>query len=134
MGRTRGLAALLLALIGVGLVGLWRWPSPAPALDCPPEAIRLVDGGAGVGPLAVCGGAGQLPTGAAALALGRKLDLNTASEEELALLPGVGASLARRLVEARSARGGFRAWDEVDEVAGVGDAKLRTLQAAAELR
>ena len=134
MTRTRALAVLLLALIGVGLLGLWRWPAAEPALDCAPEDVRLVDGGSGAPLLAVCGGQGAAPGGAAALALGRRLDLNTASEEELALLPGVGAALARRLVEERTARGGFHAWDEVDAVAGVGDAKLRTLQASLELR
>jgi competence protein ComEA len=131
--RTRGLAALLLALIGLGLLGLWRWPTAEPALDCAPEDVRLLPQASGA-PLAVCGGAGELPTGAAALALGRKLDLNSASEEELALLPGVGASLARRLVSERERRGRFSAWDEVDAVSGVGEAKLRTLQASAELR
>lgn len=133
MTRTRGLAALLLALIGLGLLGLWRWPTAKPALDCAPEAVRLVAQGDG-SLLAVCGGEGELPTGAAALALGRKLDLNSASEEELALLPGVGASLARRLVAERRERGRFGAWEEVDAVPGVGEAKLRTLQASAELR
>jgi competence protein ComEA len=79
-------------------------------------------------------GAGRAAHRGRSLALGRKLDLNSASEEELALLPGVGPSLARRLVSERTARGGFRAWDEVDAVPGVGDAKLRTLQASADLR
>jgi competence protein ComEA len=131
--RTRGLATLLLALIGLGLLGLWRWPASEPALDCAPEQIRLVDGGSGA-LLAVCGGEGARPAGAAALALGQRLDLNAASEEELALLPGVGRSLARRLVAERAGRGRFRGWDEVDAVPGVGDATLRTLQAALELR
>ena len=135
MTRTRGLAAVLLCLIGLGLLGLWRWPTEQPALDCAPEEVRLVAQGAGgPGLLAVCGGEGALPTGAAALALGRKLDLNLASEEELALLPGVGPSLAGRIVSERSARGRFSSWDEVDAVPGVGEAKLRTLQASAELR
>lgn len=133
MSRTRGLAALLLGLIGLGLLGLWRWPTAQPALDCAPEAVRLLPQASG-GPLAVCGGEGTLPTGAAALALGRKLDLNTASEEELALLPGVGASLARRLVSERKALGRYHDWDQVDAVPGVGEAKLRTLQTSAELR
>ena len=133
MTRTRGLAALLLALIGLGLLGLWRWPAAQPALDCAPEEVRLVPQASG-GTLAVCGGEGALPTGAAALALGRKLDLNTASEAELALLPGVGPALARRLVSERDALGRFRSWDDVDAVPGVGEAKLRTLQGSAELR
>jgi competence protein ComEA len=83
--------------------------------------------------VAVCG-EGALPTNAQALALGLKLDLNSASEEELARLPGVGRSLAHKLVEAREAQGGFSDWSQVDTVSGVGAAKLETLQAATELR
>ena len=65
----------------------WRWPSPAPALNCEPAAVRFMDG------VAVCG-EGAPPNGTQALALGLKLDLNSASEEELARVPGVGRSLA----------------------------------------
>jgi competence protein ComEA len=87
----------------------------------------MVDG------VAVCG-EGAPPTGAQALALGLKLDLNAATEAELAQLPGVGRTLARKLVEAREAQGRFSNWQEVDAVSGVGAAKLEALQAVTELR
>ncbi|WP_224246199.1 ComEA family DNA-binding protein [Hyalangium gracile] len=127
MNRTGSLAAATLGLMALGGVVRWRWPSPTPALDCAPAQVRFRDG------VAVCG-EGAPPTGAQALALGLKLDLNSASEEELARLPGVGRSLARKLVEAREAQGRFSSWAEVDAVSGVGSAKLETLQAATELR
>jgi len=127
VNRTAALATATLGLLAVGAVARWRWPSSAPALDCEPGAVRLVDG------VAVCG-EGAMPTGAQALALGLKLDLNAASEEELAQLPGVGRSLARKLVEAREAQGRFSSWQEVDAVSGVGAAKLETLRAVTELR
>ncbi|NTX38946.1 helix-hairpin-helix domain-containing protein [Myxococcus sp. CA033] len=123
-GRTAALAVVALGVIGLGAVARWRWPDSEPALDCAPESVRLRADG-----VATCG-EGEVPTGATALALGRRLDLNSATEEELALLPGVGSSLARGLVEAREAAGGFRSWDAVDEVPGVGAARLKTLQAA----
>ena len=44
-----------------------------------------------------------------------RLDINSASAEELDLLPGVGASRAAKLVEARSRRGGFKRLAELDE-------------------
>ncbi len=129
MNRTAALATATLGLMAVGGLARWRWPSSAPALDCEPGAVRMVDG------VAVCGrGEGAPPTGAQALALGLKLDLNAASEEELAQLPGVGRSLARKLVEAREAQGRFSSWEQVDAVSGVGAAKLETLQAVTELR
>jgi competence protein ComEA len=127
VNRTAALATATLGLLAVGVLARWRWPSSAPALDCEPGAVRLVNG------VAVCG-EGAVPTGAQALALGLKLDLNAASEEELAQLPGVGRSLARKLVEAREAQGRFSNWQEVDAVSGVGAAKLETLQAVTELR
>ncbi len=127
MNRTGSLAAATLGLMALGGVARWGWPSSTPALDCEPSAVRIRDG------VAVCG-EGAPPTGAQALALGMKLDLNTASEEELARLPGVGRSLARKLVEAREAQGSFSSWEEVDAVSGVGAARLETLRAATELR
>ncbi|QSQ26594.1 helix-hairpin-helix domain-containing protein [Pyxidicoccus parkwayensis] len=126
-GRTAALAVAALAVMGLGAVARMQWPDSAPALDCAPEEVRM-----GADGVATCG-AGLVPTGAQALALGRRLDLNTATEEELALLPGVGPSLARRLVEAREERGGFTSWEVVDDVPGVGAARLRTLQAAMSL-
>lgn len=126
-GRTAALAVVALGVMGVGAVARLRWPDSAPALDCAPEAVRIRPDG-----VATCG-EGLPPSGAQALALGRRLDLNTATPEELALLPGVGPSLARRIVEAREDSGGFTSWDDVDAVPGVGAAKLQTLQAATVL-
>jgi competence protein ComEA len=127
MSRTASLAAATLGLMALGGVVRWRWPSSTAALDCAPSAVRFRQG------VAVCG-EGDPPTGAQALALGLKLDLNSASEEELAQVPGVGRSLAKKLVEAREAQGRFSSWAQVDAVSGVGAAKLETLQAATELR
>lgn len=126
-GRTAALAVAALGVMGLGAVARLRWPDSAPALDCAPEAVRV-----GADGVATCG-EGLPPTGAQALALGRRLDLSTATVDELALLPGVGPSLARRLVEARERSGGFASWEAVDAVPGVGAAKLQTLQAAMTL-
>ncbi|MBI3185117.1 MAG: helix-hairpin-helix domain-containing protein [Myxococcales bacterium] len=123
-----GVVALLCLAAGVAL-RLW-WPSSRPALDCPPEEVRWKDG------VARCEGGPPLtpaPAGAG-LTVGLKLDLNRATEHELGLVPGIGPKLARELVSARGARGGFKSWDEVDDVPGVGGAKLEALRSAAEIR
>ncbi|GHG99462.1 helix-hairpin-helix domain-containing protein [Comamonas sp. JC664] len=125
--RTAALAVVALGVLGVGVVARLRWPDAAPALECAPESVRIRPDG-----VATCGD-GAVPTGAQALALGLRLDLNSATEDELALVPGVGRSLARSLVDAREAQGGFKSWDDVDAVRGVGAAKLQTLQAATAL-
>jgi competence protein ComEA len=75
----------------------------------------------------------HVPTGAA-MTLGVRLNLNEATADDLILVPGIGPALAKALVAARSQRSGFRSWEEVDAVTGVGPAKLRTLQQWTELR
>lgn len=55
----------------------------------------------------------------------RAIDLNEAGPDELSLLPGVGPSLAARIVEDRASRGPFRTVDDLDRVRGVGPALLR---------
>ena len=134
MPRTSWVAVLILAALAVGVGAfLLRQPPASAALDCPPERIHFRD--AGSGPLvAYCGDevADSVPAGAG-LAVGRKLDLNKASEADLALVPGVGAQLAQAVVRAREERGGFKSWEEVDELPGIGAAKLELLRTHAEI-
>ncbi len=127
MNRTGALAVAALGLLGLGVLARGRWPGSEPVLDCEPGAVRVVDG------VAVCG-EGAEPSASQRLLLGQKLDLNGATEEELARVPGVGRSLARHLVGEREARGRFASWEEVASVPGVGPARLETLQATMELR
>ena len=127
MNRTGALAVAALGLWGLGVVARVRGPSTEPALDCAPGEVRVVEG------IARCG-TGEPPSAPQRLLLGQKLDLNRISEEDLARVPGVGASLARELVRTRARRGPFASWDEVAAVPGVGSARLATLRAATELR
>ena len=55
------------------------------------------------------------------------LDLNCATPAELERLPGIGPELARRILEARAARGSFRSPEELIEVRGIGPATLERL-------
>lgn len=68
------------------------------------------------------------PTWAEAPSLQGVLNLNTASQEELALLPGVGESRARAILTLRKQRGGFQKVDELVEVKGIGEAALAKLR------
>jgi competence protein ComEA len=56
------------------------------------------------------------------------VNVNTASVEELQLLPGIGEARAAALVEERKRRGGFKSLDELKEVKGIGDASLARLR------
>jgi competence ComEA-like helix-hairpin-helix protein len=88
------------------------------AIETPAEKIitpaRIVfhaqQGDAKIGPL----------SGAAALALGRKMDLNRTSVRDLALLPGIGPAIARRIVADRNERGDYFSPQDLTRVRGVG--------------
>jgi competence ComEA-like helix-hairpin-helix protein len=58
---------------------------------------------------------------------GETIDLNTASADEIARLPRIGMSLAKRIVQDRTTRGAFRDLEELDRVPGVGPALLDRL-------
>jgi len=52
------------------------------------------------------------------------LNINTADESELDKLPGIGPSLAKRIVEYRKKNGPFSTIEEIDNVDGIGPRKL----------
>jgi competence protein ComEA len=56
------------------------------------------------------------------------VNLNTATVADLDTLPGVGPVLAQRILEARDARGGFRAVSDLREVSGIGTARYEQLK------
>jgi competence protein ComEA len=125
-GRTAALAVGLLGALGAGTWAQTRWPEPGPALDCPAGRVRWV--GEGALGAARCDVGGQPPASVRA-ALGIRLPLNRIPEADLARLPGVGATVAHALVQARP----FRSWAEVDAVRGVGPVRLQALQQGTEL-
>ncbi|MCP4714887.1 MAG: helix-hairpin-helix domain-containing protein [Deltaproteobacteria bacterium] len=53
-------------------------------------------------------------------ALTGKLNINTATAKEIALLPGIGKKTAKTIVEYRSSNGGFKALDDLLKIKGVG--------------
>jgi len=55
------------------------------------------------------------------------IDLNTADEDGLRALDGIGPTLARRIVEHRRVNGPFRSVDELAAVRGIGPALLRRI-------
>jgi comEA protein len=57
------------------------------------------------------------------------VDINTAAEGELMTLPGVGEVLARRIVDYRTEHGAFQSVEDLQNVYGIGEAKLEGMRA-----
>ena len=71
---------------------------------------------AGVAGPAVGAGSAGAPSGV--------VNINTASADELQLLPGVGKVRANAIVVMRKERGGFKSVDDLKDVKGIGDSML----------
>jgi competence protein ComEA len=67
------------------------------------------------------------PSGDGSTAAGPLVDLNTATEEQLETLPGVGPVTAQKILAWRQAHGAFTNVDELLEVDGIGDKTLADL-------
>lgn len=59
---------------------------------------------------------------------GELLRINTASENELLSLPGVGPALAARIVAYRAQTGRIDSFAELDEISGIGEATIAKWQ------
>lgn len=57
-----------------------------------------------------------------------QIDLNTASASELGLLPGIGDKTAMQLIAARTRLGGFRSWQDIEAIPGVGPATVAAME------
>jgi competence protein ComEA len=56
------------------------------------------------------------------------VDLNTATLEQLDVLPGIGPVTAQAILDWRSAHGAFTSVDELLEVDGIGDVTLADIR------
>jgi len=118
------LLLVLIATAGAGLaVGHWRRAHPELV-----ERLEQLDRAPAEPAAIASAGADPRTVPKRRLADGEHLDLNVASAEDLARLPGVGAGLARRIVDARERDGPFATVDDLGRVRGLSRARVERLR------
>jgi len=56
------------------------------------------------------------------------VNINTATEEELQMLPGIGEARAKAVIALRQQNGGFQSADDLLAVKGIGETALKRLR------
>jgi competence protein ComEA len=128
---TRRLASLAgIAMLVAAMGGTWSRSAVA-APQVPPQAITK--------PAAAAPQPGDEPDEAPAKKSNHKqvtgkLNLNTANEEQLMLLPTVGASKAERIIAWRQKNGGFKRTADLRRVKGFGYKTFKKLEAFLDIK
>ncbi|HSD03397.1 MAG TPA: helix-hairpin-helix domain-containing protein [Gaiellales bacterium] len=120
--------------------GVYRFPQGARVLDAVRKAragrhadlgalnlaARLTDGEQVIVPRRGAGPASA--TGAGAASPAAPVSLNSATLEQLETLDGIGPALGQRIIDYRTQHGRFRSIAELDQVSGIGPARLAALR------
>lgn len=102
------------------------WLSSAPASATPPRAAPASSAKASAA--ATPPDDGESAKSKSKKAIAGKLNLNTATSEQLQLLPGVGPSKAERIVTWRKKNGAFKRVADLRKVKGFGYKTLKKLE------
>lgn len=90
------------------------------------DAEQVVVGKAGgTGPVSAIGSGGG-PGGPSGLQ--GKVNVNTATLDQLEALPGIGPALGQRIIDYRTQHGPFRSVEDLLNVSGIGDKRLADLK------
>ncbi|MBN1994921.1 MAG: helix-hairpin-helix domain-containing protein [Anaerolineae bacterium] len=67
-------------------------------------------------------------TGGSVSMAGQRVNLNTATLDQLDTLPGIGPAIARRIIDYREKIGGFKNIEEITQVSGIGEATFAKIK------
>ncbi len=97
-----------------------------------PERLRRPDRSIADGAMLVISPTGEVTvdemSAAGRLALGLRIDINHASEADLALVPGIGDRMAAQIMQWRLEKGEFRDLSDLTAVPGIKEKKLNSLK------
>lgn len=122
-GPARWVASIVLGAACLGGLGWSILGRPVRPMETGLPAVR-----AGVGEP---GSASDEPTVIDVIrddAYAQRININTAGEAELQLLPGIGPALAARIIEDREANGPFESVDDLMRIKGIGPRTVARLR------
>lgn len=70
----------------------------------------------------------QLENGAKSTGTNLKININTAKQEELTQITGVGESTAKKIIEYRTQNGKFKSIEDIKNIPGIGDSKFNAMK------
>lgn len=74
------------------------------------------------------GGGSSIENAPSSAYIGSRLNINRASQDELESLPGIGPSIAARIIEERETNGPFSSVQDIMRVSGIGEKKYARIE------
>ncbi|ADU27997.1 ComEA family DNA-binding protein [Ethanoligenens harbinense] len=122
-------ALCCIAVVFINFMGMPPFESAVAAASAPASSGTF---SSGVADTSAFSAVSTVPSSRAAVsvsdAAGAPVDINTADANTLASLPGIGDTLAQRIIDYRNAHGPFTSTAQLDQVKGIGEKKMAELQ------